>query len=92
MSKTSWAWSAFSALLIGSLVLGCAVNPVTGKRQLMLISESQEIQMGKEYDPQIVASIGLYEDEALQKYITGLALPVEGLRDPLALPLVHQIF
>ncbi|NQU86713.1 MAG: M48 family metalloprotease [Mariniphaga sp.] len=36
----------------------------------MLISESQEIAMGAEYDPQIVSSFGLYEDEALLKLVT----------------------
>ena len=33
----------------------CARNPVSGKRQVVLMSEAQEIAMGKEADPQIVA-------------------------------------
>ena len=33
----------------------CATNPVTGKKQVVLMSEEQEIAMGKEADPQIVA-------------------------------------
>ncbi len=48
----------------------CATNPVTGKRQVVLMSEEQEIAMGKEADPQIVAQFGLYEDKALQDFIT----------------------
>ena len=52
------------------LVPSCAINPVTGKKQLMLYSEAQEIQMGKEYDPQVIATFGLYEDEALSSFIT----------------------
>ncbi|HEU0109530.1 MAG TPA: M48 family metallopeptidase, partial [Flavisolibacter sp.] len=47
----------------------CARNPVTGKSQLALISEEQEIAMGREADPQIVAQFGLYEDSALQRFI-----------------------
>ena len=35
----------------------------------MLVSESQEIAMGRDYDRQVVASIGLYPDSALQRYI-----------------------
>src|SRR5438045_7013385 len=35
----------------------------------MLVSESQEIAMGRDYDRQIVASIGLYPDSPLQRYI-----------------------
>lgn len=53
------------ALLLSS----CAVNPVTGKKQLVFISEDQEIAMGREYDPQIVAMFGLYEDDKLQAFI-----------------------
>jgi len=47
----------------------CARNPVTGKKQLVLMSEKQEIAMGQEADPQIVAAYGLYEDKALQGFI-----------------------
>ena len=47
----------------------CAVNPVTGKKQVVLMSEAQEIAMGKDADPQIVAQYGLYEDKALQSFI-----------------------
>lgn len=48
----------------------CARNPVTGKRQVVLMSEAQEIAMGKEADPQIVAQYGLYENKELQDFIT----------------------
>lgn len=48
----------------------CARNPVTGKKQVVFMSEAQEIQMGKEADPQIIAQYGLYEDAALQAFIT----------------------
>lgn len=48
----------------------CAVNPVTGKKQVVLMSEAQEIAMGQEADPQIIAQYGLYEDKALQDFIT----------------------
>jgi predicted Zn-dependent protease len=47
----------------------CAKNPVTGKRDLMLLSESQEIAMGKQSDPDIIKFFGLYEDKNLQKFI-----------------------
>src|SRR5690606_40917075 len=57
----------FSILLI--FLSACARNPVTGKRQLVLMSEKQEIAMGQEADPQIVAAYGLYEDKALQEFI-----------------------
>lgn len=48
----------------------CSRNPLTGKRQVALISEEQEIAMGKEADPQIIAQYGLYEDKNLQAFIS----------------------
>ncbi len=47
----------------------CAINPVTGKSQVMLMSEAQEIQMGKEYDPQVVATFGEFRNDALQSFV-----------------------
>ncbi|MFK7982090.1 MAG: M48 family metalloprotease [Saprospiraceae bacterium] len=47
----------------------CAVNPVSGKKELSLMSEEKEIQMGKQYDPSIVASMGLYDDPEIQAFI-----------------------
>jgi predicted Zn-dependent protease len=58
--------------LLGGVLTGCAVNPATGERQLSLISESQEIRMGQEADPEIVSSLGLYPDEDLQAYVQRL--------------------
>ena len=52
------------------LIPSCAVNPVTGKKQIMFFSEEQEIRMGQEYDPQVIAAFGLYEDEELTNFIT----------------------
>jgi len=52
-------------------VISCAVNPVTGKKQLMLMSESQEVQLGLQYDPQVVATFGEYNNTPLLSYIQG---------------------
>jgi predicted Zn-dependent protease len=48
---------------------GCATNPATGKNQLMLVSEAQEIQMGQQADTAVIATIGLYPDAVWQRYI-----------------------
>ncbi|MEZ5007153.1 MAG: M48 family metalloprotease [Chitinophagales bacterium] len=50
-------------------VSACAVNPVTGKKQLSFMSEAQEIAMGKQSDPAIIAQYGLYPNEELQNFI-----------------------
>lgn len=50
-------------------IAACAVNPVTGKKEISLMSEAQEIQLGAQSDPQIIAQFGLYEDAELQSFI-----------------------
>jgi len=62
---------AFSSIIVIVFILldSCAKNPVTGKSELMLLSKDQEIAMGQQSDPEIVAFFGLYEDERLQKFI-----------------------
>lgn len=61
--------SLFSVLILLSLG-SCAINPVTGKKQLVLMSEAQEIAMGQQADPEVIAFFGLYEDPELQEFIT----------------------
>ncbi len=56
---------SFTLLLFSN----CARNPVTGKKQVVLMSEAQEIAMGKDADPQIVAQFGLYDNSAMQNFI-----------------------
>jgi predicted Zn-dependent protease len=51
------------------LIISCAFNPVTGKRQLVLMSEAQEVALGIQYDPQVLATFGEYEDPDLQSFI-----------------------
>jgi len=46
-----------------SMISGCATNPVTGKRQLMLMSKEQEIALGKSAHQDIVKAYGTYGDE-----------------------------
>ena len=53
------------------MLASCAKNPVTGKRQLA-ISEESEIAMGQQSDPQIVATMGVYDDDDLQAFINRL--------------------
>ena len=59
------------ATAVGLLLLAgaCATNPVTGKREFALMSEAQEIAIGREADAQIQQEMGVYEDTALQQYV-----------------------
>lgn len=52
--------------------IGCAKNPVTGQRQFVLFTEGQEIAMGEAADRDIVASMGLYENEELAALLSDM--------------------
>ena len=62
---------AGTAVLMLSLVT-CATNPVTGKKELSFVSESQEISMGKEYAAQVSQEMGVYQNDAIQQYVSGI--------------------
>jgi predicted Zn-dependent protease len=70
------------ALIFAAVAGACAVNPVTGRKELMLYSESQEIELGKQTDAEVAATYGVYDDPALAAYISkmGLALAAKGQR------------
>jgi len=52
--------------------LSCAINPVTGKSELMLMSPADELAMGKQANPQILQTYGKYEDAELARYVSAL--------------------
>ena len=72
LPRMPWSRRAAAALLLSLAagpLAGCARNPVTGQRELALVSESQEIQLGRQSAQEVAASLGLVEDEALQRYV-----------------------
>ena len=56
-------------LVIYLAVSGCSVNPVTGKQDFVMMSENQEIAMGKRYHSQVLQQIPPYQDVELQAYV-----------------------
>ena len=63
---------AAAALTLG--VAACALNPATGKREFSLMSEDQEIALGKEADGQIRREMGTLADRDLQQYVSAIGL------------------
>ena len=62
-----------TTMLLFFAVIGCAVNPVTGKREVMLISDAQEIELGKNADPDIRWQFGgAYRDDQLSAYVNSV--------------------
>jgi predicted Zn-dependent protease len=80
---------ALGALLIGlGLAAGCAVNPVTGERELMLVSEEQELALGREAFPTLRWQEGgpLQVDPATQAYLAGITQRLHGVSHRPSLP------
>lgn len=50
----------------------CASNPVTGRREVTLISEAEEIAIGQRGDAEIRREMGVYNDSELQRYVSGI--------------------
>ncbi len=57
-----------------AVTAGCSVNPVTGKRELTLVSAGSEIKMGTEnYLPMQQSQGGQYDiDPVLTEYVAGV--------------------
>jgi predicted Zn-dependent protease len=59
-----------AALMVWAV--SCAINPVTHKRELMLLSPADELAMGQQTDPQVIRTFGQYEDADLARYVAAL--------------------
>ena len=55
-----------------ALSASCALNPATGKPQLSLASQAQEIEIGKEAAQQVEQTIGFVDNRELQSYVSSV--------------------
>jgi len=78
-------------LFAGIAASGCAVNPATGKNQLMMVSEDQEIAMGRQADSAVVTSIGLYPDPVWQRYIQQFGARIAATSERPKLPWTFRV-
>lgn len=58
--------------LLFSLLTGCALNPVTGHADFVMMSESQELALGRQADEQVKKQYQVYPSKALQDYVNGV--------------------
>lgn len=70
------ASSIASAVVVALVCVGgaCATNPATGKRELSLMSEAQEIALGQQSDVEIRREMGVYDDPRLQRYVSDIGM------------------
>ena len=76
-AQRSVALSLFAFTALALAVYACAVNPVTGKSELALVSftPEEEIALGAEaYGPAVQQQGGFYRDQALEAYVQGVGM------------------
>ncbi|NQZ23740.1 MAG: M48 family metalloprotease [Colwellia sp.] len=69
----------YSRLIIITMMLvvsSCAINPATGIPDLVFMSESDEIEKGKELHAKLIKSIPIYHDKKLNAYINKIGQKV----------------
>jgi predicted Zn-dependent protease len=73
-------------ILALAFAAACATNPVTGKRELSLMSEAQEVQIGQQQDVEVRREMGVYNDRALQEYVSTLGMKLAQVSERPNLP------
>lgn len=69
-----------SLCFVFSVLAGCFTNPITGKAELMFISEQQDIEIGRKYAPEVEKQMGgRIANQKLQGYIDSVGQKVAGV-------------
>ena len=78
LTRRDFLWLA--TVSTAGVVTGCATNPVTGQRQLMLVSESGEISADQQNSPhQFSSDYGAVQDQALNNYVAQVGSALSGV-------------
>lgn len=91
MKMSRRRWTPASLALAALAAAGCATNPATGERQLALISESQEVEMGRAYAEQVESTMAVYDDPELQAYVERVGLELAAVSERPDLPWSFKI-
>jgi predicted Zn-dependent protease len=101
MASMKWSGTKGKGLLAMAILVvllslpNCATNPVTGQTQLMLLSEQDEIAMGKEVYPNAMWGAegggGEYKDEKLKAYLKERVLAIHKVSQRPNLPVDFAI-
>jgi predicted Zn-dependent protease len=62
----------YNLLAFSLLLSACAINPVSGDRDFVTLSESDEIAQGRQYHQTIIEQYGVYDDPGLQSYVNAI--------------------
>lgn len=69
----------------------CATNPATGGMMLSLVSESREIEMGRQFSEIVTQQFGIYDDDNLQAYVDSVGQELAAVSERPQLPWSFQV-
>ncbi len=78
-------------VFLSCFLSSCATNPVSGERELALVSESQEIDIGRQSAAAAESQLGLVADQQLQDYVQSVGMPLARISERTALPWAFQV-
>ncbi|HEY0711614.1 MAG TPA: M48 family metalloprotease [Polyangia bacterium] len=91
LSRRTWGGKPGLGLS-GLLVMGaCATNPLTGKSDLAVIPEDQEIEYGRQGSVEVAATMGIYDNPALTAYVDRLGKALAAKSERPHLPWSFQV-
>lgn len=83
---------ALSAASGAGILAGCATNPVSGRRQLMLMSEGEEVALDRKWAPhQFSADYGASQDGGLNAYVAGVGAAMADFTHRPAMPYSFRV-
>ena len=72
----SWIRSTTATLvcLLGLVLTSCATNPATGKKEITLMTEQQELELGRQAAAEVERQMPAYQDDRLQRYVSDIGM------------------
>ncbi|MFQ5892778.1 MAG: M48 family metalloprotease, partial [Nitrospinota bacterium] len=77
-----WAGLLAAGLLLG----GCVTNPATQQQEFTLVTEAQEIELGRQAHKEITKQFGVYQNPALEEFVAGVGTRIAAISHRKHLP------
>lgn len=91
LNRRDTLWLVGASLGTGALLQGCATSPVSGKRILVGMSESQEIAIDRAQSPhQFSADLGAVQDAQVNVYVSEVGQRVQAHVERAGLPFSYR--
>lgn len=81
----------FVIVIALACLASCAINPVSGQRELAFVSENQEIEIGRQSAAAAESQLGLVEDQRLQDYVQRLGIQLASASERPSLPWTFRV-